>query len=178
VQDWQAKTTKGPITLHAPQTVPTQNAPSYIFASTLQQAVTAPEARCLNYLDITINGEAAPELWSMIETYLRRIGNELLGVPVKLRHAPAAYHSTEQSEMDGPPNLVSLRLLASQHEPAILGTYSDTFLKAQAVSTWQAMLEQGRSCFLLVLDGAFDETSLPPLEAFFIEVQEYLRAML
>src|ERR1700693_2704752 len=38
-----------------------------------------------------------------------------------------------------------LRTHASRKEKeSILGTYTDTFLIAQAVSTWQAMIEQGR----------------------------------
>lgn len=81
--------------------------------------------------------------------------------------------STEQSEMDGPLSLVSLRLLARNHEESNLGTYSDTFLQAQAVSTWQAMLEQGRLCFLLIIDGSLDD-ALEPLKGFFSELEGYL----
>ena len=75
--------------------------------------------------------------------------------------------------MDGPALLVSLRLLGRNHEESILGTYSDTFLRAQAVSTWQAMLEQGRSCFLLILDGVLDD-AVEPLRQFFSDVESYL----
>ncbi|HEY7850266.1 MAG TPA: hypothetical protein VIC27_09400, partial [Ktedonobacterales bacterium] len=74
-------------------------------------------------------------------------------VPFKLRRAPAAYHSTEQSEMDGPPALVSLRALALRCEPALLGDYTPRFLQAQAVATWQAMNGVGRRCLLLLYDG-------------------------
>jgi hypothetical protein len=77
--------------------------------------------------------------------------------------------STEQSEMDGPPFLVSLRVLARDHEKSILGTYTDTFLCAQAVSTWQAMLEQGRPCFLLIMDASLDD-AVEPLHRFFSHV--------
>lgn len=175
VQDWQATMSSDQVTLYAPPTVETPNTPARVFARTLRKAVTAPTAKRMLYLDLTVNGEAAPEVWSMLETRLHQIGNGLLGVPVKLRRAPAAYHSTEQSEMDGPTNLVSLRLLAKQHEPSLLGSYNDTFLCAQAVSTWQAMIEQGRTCFLLVFDGTFDETSLPPLEQFFEDVEQAVR---
>jgi hypothetical protein len=101
------------------------------------------------------------------------IGNEGLGVPVKLRIAPAAYHSTEQSEMDGPVPLVSLRLVARESEPCLLGRYTTAFLHAQAVSTWQAMLEQGRTCLLLVIDGSLDDAA-EPLATFFAEVKERL----
>ena len=70
--------------------------------------------------------------------------------------------------------LVSLRILARDHEASILGSYTDTFLCAQAVSTWQAMMEQGRPCFLLILDGSMDDAAWP-LHRFFSDVAAYLR---
>jgi len=76
--------------------------------------------------------------------------------------------------MDGPPFLVSLRVLARDHEASILGSYTDTFLRAQAVSTWQAMMEQGRPCFLLIIDGSIDD-ALEPLQRFFSDVVAHLR---
>src|SRR5205814_3748386 len=133
------------------------------FARALQEAASVDDTSrytqgiSLGYLDLTVNGEAQSGLMSMLDKHVHDIGNRLLGVPVKLRHAPAAYHSTEQSEMDGPPYLVSLRLLARDHEASIPGSYTDTFLCAQAVSTWQAMLEQRRPCFLLIIDGSIDD---------------------
>ena len=142
------------------------------FARMLKEA---HEAQRLAYLDGTINGEASPAFMSMFEHYLQRIGNGLLRVPVKLRRAPADYHSTEQSEMDGPPSLVSLRLLAQQHERCMIGRYDDTFLLAQAVSTWQAMLEQGRSCFLLVVDSALED-AIEPVARFFESVIDILES--
>ncbi len=54
--------------------------------------------------------------------------------------------------MDGPPDLVSLRLITRSHEQVVLGVYADAFLQAQAVGAWQAMIEQGRACFLLIVD--------------------------
>ncbi len=84
------------------------------FAEALQAAVAAGDS--LGYLDVTVNGEAPTSLLAMLDERTRTIGNTLLGVPVKLRQAPAAYHSTEQSEMDGPPSLVSLRLVARNSE--------------------------------------------------------------
>jgi glucose-6-phosphate isomerase len=176
LRDWSAVTSSGPIMLFAPSPVETQATPARVFARTLREAVTSPEkAGRIGYLDLTINGEAAPVVRSMLEDRLHEISNGVLGVPLKLRRAPAAYHSTEQSEMDGPANLVSLRLLARRHEPSLVGSYNDTFLCAQAISTWQAMIEQGRNCFLLVFDGAFDENALPALEEFFVEVEQALR---
>lgn len=102
---------------------------------------------------------------------MRAIGNAQLGVPVKLRQAPADYHSTEQSEMDGPPYLVSLRLVARNSETCLLGNYTTTFLHAQAVSTWQAMMESGRPCFLLVIDGSLADAA-EQLTAFFSQVED------
>jgi len=172
--NWDAITKDGRLTLLAPHGITGQNVVT-VFARILQQATSPGEQRAtpLSYLDLTINGEAPANLLSLISTHLHRIGNELLGVPVKLRRAPAAYHSTEQSEMDGPASLVSLRLLAHDHEEIILGTYNDIFLQAQAVSTWQATLEQGRPCFLLVVDGSLDD-AVEPLRQFFSEVESYL----
>ena len=106
----------------------------------------------LTYLDLTINGELVPAVMQQIEQRLRRLGYRL-GVPVKLRRAPADYHSTEQGEMDGPAGIVSIRALAQQAIPTLIGTYTPTFLHAQAVATWQAMNGAGRPCFLLIDAG-------------------------
>jgi hypothetical protein len=180
-KNWAATTTETDpssgiaYSLLAPQGVEAQGSPASIVAGTLQRTATAsPGYLSLGYLDLTINGELPSRFESALDAQLRTIGNELLGVPVKLRRAPAAYHSTEQSEMDGPPFLVSLRVLARDHEASIPGSYTDTFLCAQAVSTWQAMLEQGRPCFLLIIDGSIDD-AVEPLHRFFSEVAAHLR---
>ena len=160
--------------LLAPQGVEIRGSPASIFAGTLHRTATAsPRYLSLGYLDLTINGELPSRGVASLDADLRTIGNALLGVPVKLRRAPAAYHSTEQSEMDGPPFLLSLRMLARDHEASILGSYTDTFLCAQAVSTWQAMLEQGRPCFLLIIDGSIDD-AVEPFHRFFSEVAAHL----
>jgi glucose-6-phosphate isomerase len=179
LEHWGAHYTEGMLTLYGPQETISQ-APgergrdglAKSMARVLREAHTAQR---LAYLDGTINGEASPAFLAMFGQYLRRIGNESLGVPVKLRRAPADYHSTEQSEMDGPMWLVSLRLLARQHERCMIGRYDDTFLLAQAVSTWQAMLEQGRSCFLLVVDGALED-AMEPVAQFFERVISVLES--
>ena len=174
VADWNAKYSKGPLMLFAPQDMPMHETPALVYVRAIQQAIAAPDIRFrLGYLDFTVNGDTSVPLWTMISTRMLHIGNDMLGVPVKLRRAPAAYHSTEQSEMDGPPNLVSLRLLMRDHETSILGTYTDTFLRAQAVGTWQAMLEQRRPCFLLLIHGT-NEEAMEPLHAFFERVQQLL----
>ena len=122
---------------------------------------------------MTINGEAQASLLAVLDEHVHTIGNKLLGIPVKLRQAPAAYHSTEQSEMDGPSSLVSLRLVARNTEACLLGNYTNKFLHAQAVSTWQAMMESGRPCFLLVIDGSLDD-AIQTLSTFFSQVEQHL----
>ncbi len=153
VQDWQATVTSKHLTLLTPTNVELHETLASIFARVLQQVAQDEQAH-LGYLDFTFNGDAPAEIGQTIATHWHNIGNTLLGIPVKLRTAPTAYHSTEQSEMDGPPYLVSLRILFREHEKSLVGTYNDIFLRAQAVSTWQAMIEQGRICFLLLIDGS------------------------
>lgn len=151
------------------------------FASVVQKAASVddtpghPQDISLWYLDLTVNGEAQASLLAVLDEHVHAIGNRLVGVPVKLRQAPAVYHSTEQSEMDGPPYLVSLRLVARNTEACLLGSYTNTFLHAQAVSTWQAMMEVGHPCLLLVIDGSLDD-ALEPLSTFFSEVEEKLHS--
>jgi len=163
-----ATVTEGPLTLLVPPGLTAADAvgatsapsPADLLAAVLQQAPRRDGRERLAYLDLTYNGEP-PSGWERISAgSLRRLGNSALGVPVKPRRAPAAYHSTEQSEMDGPPGLISLRALALRHEPCLVGAYDDTFLRAQAVSTWQTMTAQGRPCLLLLVDGAPDEALL------------------
>ena len=163
LQDWDAQCSDGILTLYGPQGTVSQlqeEKEEQGMAKSLAKALRDAHATGrLAYLDGTINGEASPAFLAMSRQYLRRTGNEIFGVPVKLRRAPADYHSTEQSEMDGPSSLLSLRLLARQHERCVIGHYDDTFLCAQAVSTWQAMLEQDRGCFLLVVDGTLEDAT-------------------
>jgi hypothetical protein len=70
--------------------------------------------------------------------------------------------------MDGPPFLLSLRVLACDHEKSLLGTYTDTFLCAQA------MLKQGRPCLLLMLDGSIGK-AVDSFHRFFSDVAAHLR---
>jgi glucose-6-phosphate isomerase len=177
---WSPALQDGILTLLAPHG-PMSQAPqgrdsaASTFAKALQEFASADDAHRhpLSYLDVTVNGEAQASLLSVLDTHVHTIGNELLGIPVKLRQAPAAYHSTEQSEMDGPPSLVSLRLVARDSEASLLGSYTNAFLHAQAVSTWQAMMETGHPCFLLIIDGSLDD-AMEPLATFFSHVEEYL----
>ncbi|GAC1510541.1 MAG: hypothetical protein NVS2B16_10740 [Chloroflexota bacterium] len=147
--------------------------PAALFAGCLRRALQDGR-ECPPYLDLTLNGDYAAEVRAGLHHQMRHLGNDILGVPVKLRLAPAAYHSTEQSEMDGPPGLVSLRVVARQYERVFVGTYSDAFLKAQAVSTWQAMIDQGRTCFLLVVNGPVEHVGEHVMR-FFEDVESVLR---
>jgi hypothetical protein len=176
VRNWPAKFTDGRLTLFAPSiSKSVKLTPSQVFANELKQAqTTLDEQPGLGYLDLTINGELPAEVEKSVFDHLYTLGNTLLQVPVKPRHAPADYHSTEQSEMDGPPYLVSLRILASEHEKPFIGNYNDAFLRAQAVSTWQAMVGQNRSCFLLVVDGTAEQVA-ESLQRFFEDVEQRVK---
>ena len=190
--NWSPALQDGILTLLVPQRAMSQDAQLHIdpqrgdstasaFARALQEAASTddtqryPQGVSLSYLDLTVNGEAQRSLLAVLDKHVHIIGNKLLGLPVKLRKAPANYHSTEQSEMDGPPSLVSLRLVARNSEACLLGSYTTTFLHAQAVSTWQAMMELGHPCFLLVIDGFLDD-AIKPLSTFFSQVEEYLHS--
>jgi hypothetical protein len=186
---WPPALRDGALTLLAPAgTVPPEHPAdvsslAFAFVRSLQEVVSARDAGAgsgadagtVGYLDVTVNGEFTTDLLSLLDERVRAIGNRLLGVPVKLRQAPAAYHSTEQSEMDGPPYVVSLRLVARASEPCLVGAYSNTFLLAQAISTWQAMTEVGRPCFLLILDRALIDAQ-KPLAAFLTQIEHNLHA--
>src|SRR2546429_1477870 len=160
--------------LLAPQGVEIQGSPASIFARTLLRTFTA-STRNLSpgYLDLTINGKRQSCVGSSLNQHLNITSNKVLAIRVKVSRTQGTYHHTEQSEMDGPPLLVSLRVLARDHEEPILGSYTDTFLCAQAVSTWQAMIEQGRTCFLLIMDGSIDD-AVEPFHRFFSEVTAHL----
>ena len=203
VSNWSPALQDGILTLLVPQWAMSQDAQLHIdprrgdsetpgqepalsltasaFARALQEAASTddtqryPQGVSLSYLDLTVNGEAQRSLLAVLDKHVHIIGNKLLGLPVKLRKAPADYHSTEQSEMDGPPSLVSLRIVARNSEACLLGSYTTTFLHAQAVSTWQAMMELGHPCFLLVIDGFLDD-AIEPLSTFFSQVEEYLHS--
>lgn len=178
LSEWAARSMGKGLTLLLPEQVTVQASPAVTFADWLVETISADmKSGARSYLDYTFNGEATPALTELLAGSGLLIGNQLLGIPLKLRRAPAAYHASEQSEMDGPASLVSLRVFTRKHQRAQLGMYDDTFLLAQAISTWQAMLEQGRPCALLALDGTADEAQ-PVLLSFLTEVVERLRERL
>lgn len=158
----------GLLTLLSPPTSPApESSAAGLFAACLQATSH------LDYVDCTYNGELPTGWDSTLRQRLALLANDRLGIPFKLRRAPAAYHSTEQSEMDGPDAFVSLRLICRRRQPSLLGSYPDRLLEAQTVATWQAMVEAGRRCFLLILDGAPEE-AFAALDDFLQSVCEQL----
>ncbi len=107
----------------------------------------------LGYLDLTFNGETTAEMRSVLDKARRELANRTLGVPAKVRTGPSDYHSTEQSETDGPPEVASLRFVCSEHEPVIAGEYGDRFLLAQAHGTWRAMEDARRWVVMVTLEN-------------------------
>ncbi len=106
------------------------------------------DAGRLGYFDLTVNGESAGPLWEAAVQAGTKFGNRILGRPTKVRSGPRDYHSTEQSETAGPPELLSLRVLVRDPEPVAAGEYSGRFLHAQALGTLFAMRDAGRPVLL------------------------------
>ncbi len=118
------------------------------------------------YKDFTFNGELTPELRRVFEEARRTLVNGTLKMRGKIRTGPSDYHSTEQSETDGPNELISTRFVALKHEPVAVGNYSDKFLLAQARGTWQAMEDANRWILMVTMPELNDET-VSDLRAFF-----------
>jgi hypothetical protein len=116
----------------------------------------------LGYLDVTLNADPAGLLWARLRELALDLGRTLCR-PVKVRSGPRDYHATEQSEMDGPPDLLSLRLLPLRQAPVAAGEYSPRFLHAQALGTVMAMREAGRPVLLALLDAPDDVDALEAL---------------
>jgi len=110
----------------------------------------------LGYLDVTLNAEPEGSLWELVRSEARNFANNVLGRPVKVRSGPSAYHATEQSAVDGPNELLSVRLLIRHSEPVIAGNYSHRFLHAQALGTLLAMRDAGRPVLLATIPSVED----------------------
>jgi len=108
------------------------------------------------YLDLTVNADPGSGAWDEARSEMLRLGNRVLRRPVKLRWGPQDYHSTEQSETDGPPGVLSVRVLVRRTEAVAAGEYADRFLHAQALGTVRAMREAGRPPLLVVLEDLRD----------------------
>jgi hypothetical protein len=150
--------------------------PADVFAALL---VAARDAGSLRYLDLTWNGELSGAVRAALDGARDRLAGGALGIPAKVRTGPSDYHSTEQGETDGPPELVSLRLVAERHDAVASGSYDDKFLLAQARGTWQAMEDAGRWIVFMTLPEAGETTAgqdaLRRLEAYFGDTAERLR---
>lgn len=103
------------------------------------------------YLDFTFNGEITPHLRAALQFGRTGLAHATLHARAKVRCGPADYHSTEQSETDGPPEVISLRFVALKHASVVVGAYSDKFLLAQARGTWQAMEDAGRWILMMIV---------------------------
>jgi len=108
----------------------------------------------LGYFDLTVNGESAGPLWETARQAGTMFGNRVLERPTKVRSGPRDYHSTEQSETDGPPDLLSVRVLVRNPEQVMSGDYSARFLHAQALGTLFAMRDAGRPVLLATVNRA------------------------
>jgi hypothetical protein len=121
------------------------------------------EEGLLGYFDLTLNAEPDGPLWERARRLGLRFGNQVLRRPAKARSGPRDYHSTEQSETDGPPDLLSLRVLVRETEAVTAGDYSPRFLHAQALGTVMAMRDAGRVALLVVLERGSDGALLEDL---------------
>lgn len=141
--------------------------------------VAAREGGSLRYLDLTWNGELAGGVQVTLERARDRLANAMLGIPAKVRTGPSDYHSTEQGETDGPPELVSVRMVAQEHEPVAAGAYDDKFLLAQARGTWQAMQDAGRWIVFVTVPrttGSDGAAAVRALEGLFEQTADRLAA--
>jgi hypothetical protein len=149
VREWEPRVEGERHTVVLPTGAKPFGTPAESVAQSLRRTVASGD---LLYLDVTMNGEWPSGLHEAVMTVVTSAA-ERLRTCFKVRRAPAAYHSTEQSEMDGPPGVFSIRVVTREHEKPLLGSYGDTFLLAQAVGTWGAMNEAGRQCCLAVFEG-------------------------
>lgn len=123
------------------------------------------------YLDVTYNGEPTQPVRAAMQAARENLATNALGMPCKLRTGPSDYHSTEQSETDGPFELVSIRVVALTHDDVAVGSYSDRFLLAQARGTWRAMVDAGRWVALVTIPDTSDG-SMEALRTLFIRTAE------
>ena len=131
----------------------------------------------LGYGDLTFNGfpDFSGPLWEVLQDAGAKLFNQVLGIPFKLRLAPQDYHSTEQSETDGPDELVSLRFVRTSYPKVAVGSYSERFLLAQALGTRQAMQDARRWVLLLVLPELPEDELARELVKFFAQTERLVK---
>ncbi|HEV2952832.1 MAG TPA: hypothetical protein VG015_01930 [Candidatus Dormibacteraeota bacterium] len=130
------------------------------------------ESERLSYLDVTLNATPDGPLWDLIAEAGTHFANHVLRRPVKIRTGPRDYHSTEQSEVDGPPGVLSLRFLLNELEPIQAGRYTPRFLHAQALGTALAMKDAGRPVLLAMLPNI---RALEPVKELFSRAEALLQ---
>jgi glucose-6-phosphate isomerase len=117
----------------------------------------------LGYFDVTLNADPGGSAWDAVRASALRLANTVLRRPAKVRSGPRDYHSTEQSETDGPNEVLSLRVLVLRPEPSLAGEYSYRFLHAQALGTMMAMRDAGRPVLLAMVERPDDVVAVAGL---------------
>jgi len=144
------------LSLHFTDPLPTGNDPAEVLAGVIQRRLRAGR---LGYFDVTLNAEPEGPAWEELRSRALSFAGTVLRRPAKVRSGPRDYHATEQSETDGPDELLSLRVLVTRPEPIVLGSYSHRFLHAQALGTMRAMRDAGRPILLAMVERP-DDVSL------------------
>ncbi len=130
-----------------------EDSPAGMLAGALERRLQ--EGR-LGYLDITVNADPEGPGWDRLRSRALHFAGTVLRRPLKLRSGPRDYHATEQSETDGPDEVVSLRVLVRRPERVALGDYDHRFLHAQALGTVRAMRDAGRPVLLAMVERPED----------------------
>jgi glucose-6-phosphate isomerase len=141
------------LSLHYDDPMPAGDDPAEVLAGIIQQRLQ--EGR-LGYFDVTLNADPDGPAWEGLRSRALSFAGTVLRRPAKVRSGPRDYHATEQSETDGPDELLSLRVLVRRPEPVALGDYSDRFLHAQALGTMRAMRDAGRPIVLAMVERTDD----------------------
>lgn len=139
---------------------PSPGSASQVAAILAEVVLTLRAKGRLAYLDLTINGDPLGGAWDEMRRAALRLGNETLGVPTKIRSGPRDYHSTEQSQVDGPNELLSIRVAVEGLPTVGTGSYDERFFHAQTLGTVLAMKDAGRPVLLAMLRSDSDAAAL------------------
>jgi len=160
---WEPLVSAGAVAPPEPGAADRLDEPAAVLSAALERLQREGQ---LAYLDLTINGDPAGPTWEHLADVARRLANEVLRCPIKLRSGPRDYHSTEQAEVDGPPGVLSLRVVTRELPAVPAGHYDPRFFHAQALGTVFAVRDAGRPVALAVLqDDDAVETLVQILEA-------------